>query len=442
MHKNLLKSIRSRTGRTGVLTADRYFKSIEACFNGGFCPTKIFNGASPEQWQKALKEAESRLTFASDGLKISQKRIKTGSEVPKGFIMTFDATITTPRRDRDKDVLMTSGANIDPQSALLFGHVPMLPIGSMISFNKSPTALRGRFGLADTDLGNDSAKLIEAKALRLSHGFWPINEDSYEPMDDEEGWLFKEFEIYEVTLTPAPSNVDAVIESYSRGMLKSAAYQAFGKKAFDERPAQGIGFTIKESVGDYSHEVTAPTEDQALALLEKSTITKHADCACHNKNNEPAVVPGITVEKDGSIRIRHEIVESLTRHDVRLILSADGTKASFYKQPDTKDAASPDGLGDMANMAECPKCGYEAPMSAFHKAHSDGLGSTEDNVPAMREPAKSFSDLRKEVVASAFEASLEDVNQLFLQLRGVLDIAEARRESMRWQEISETLGID
>ncbi len=76
-------------------------------------------------------------------------------------------------------------------------------------------------------------------------------------------------------------------------------------------------------------------------------------------------------------------------------------------------------------------------MSEF-ATPSTGLGSTEDNVPA----ARSFDSLRKEIVAAAFTASEEEVSQLSLQLRGVLDIAEARRESMKWQETYESLGIE
>ncbi len=190
-----------------------------------------------------------------------------------------------------------------------------------------------------------------------------------------------------------------MIASYSRGDLKSMAFKGWAKKQFDARPVQGVGFSVKQTLGDYTVEASAPTEEAAIALMNKAAQPEKP-CGCKDAVIEtPAVEP---VAEDKS--------------------------------------ASPEGLGGMANVACCPECGHEAPMSAFVAPYSDGLGSQEDNIPSVQ--PRSFDSLRKEIVAAAFAASVEEVSQLSLQLRGVLDIAEARRESMKWQETYESLGIE
>jgi len=255
----LLKSIRDRTGRSGVMTADRYLRSIEACFDGGFCPTKLFKSATPEQWKAAIEESERRLTFTHNALKIGTKSIKSGSDAGKGLLMSFDCTVTTPRRDRDKDYLITSGAMLDPQAPLLWQHSGMMPLGPQLGQSKSPDRLRGKFGIADTELGGDAAKLVEAGALRISHGFEP-EDGGWEANDDGEGYTFSKFTIFEVSLVSVPSNVDAVITAFSRNELKSEAVRAWGKKEFDGRK------TMVAVPGCSCHEKAAEKPPEAKAM--------------------------------------------------------------------------------------------------------------------------------------------------------------------------------
>ncbi|HTI50348.1 MAG TPA: HK97 family phage prohead protease [Planctomycetaceae bacterium] len=480
MHERLIESIRSRKGRSGVLTADRYFRSIEGCFEGGFCPTKLFKEASPEQWAKALKEAENRFTYAGP-LKINRKSLKTGAEVGPGMLMTFDCVITTPKRDRDKDILDTAGASLDKAAPLLWQHIPIQPLGPQLAQSKSPSALRGKFGIADTELGLDAAKLVEAGALRISHGFDP---EEYEPIDDGEGWHFKKFEVYEVSLVSIPSNTDAVITAYSRGTLKNEAVRAWAKKAFDERKPQGVG----------------------LGTVEVSVEVKERACTCHEK----AVVPykpttkadqGEAWDADSAVSSLRSWAKGsdseldLTKSDHRdrykqgfTVVTGDGTNLGDYHLPHHKVASgslevvfrgvaaamgalhgarggtslsSTDEAGAKAHLAKhyeqfgekppeksmdpgmgmCKACGHKAPMSEFMTPEEPDADIGTDDDEDMGMP-KSFDELRMEIVRRSFDTEPAEIGHLVLQLRGVLDLAEARQEDRKWQEVSESLGLE
>ena len=68
MLEQLVASARSNS--RGIVTADSYFRSIETCFDGEFCPIKLFGAATQEKWVESLKEAESRLTYSHAEMEI------------------------------------------------------------------------------------------------------------------------------------------------------------------------------------------------------------------------------------------------------------------------------------------------------------------------------------------------------------------------------------
>ncbi len=287
---DIIKAISSRTGRYGVLTADRYFRSIEQCFDGGFCPVKLFNAASQGEWSKILKESEGTLTYSNADMRVTgdiQKYESTAFEVKykslfkeiavKPLVM-FDAIVTTTTRDRDRDVMETKGAELDPAAPLLWQHIPLQPIGALIGELKDQRTddmLPARFAIADTELGRDAATLVEMGALRISHGFDPKD---FEPMDDDEGWHFKEFEIFEVSLVSVPANKDAVITAFSREKLHSPLIRGWAEKMHQERPVQGIGYSSRMKHGNLEFEFTAPTKEGVQELIDMQE--KNKSCSC------------------------------------------------------------------------------------------------------------------------------------------------------------------
>jgi hypothetical protein len=275
--EQLLESIRKRKSRTGIVTADRYFREVEGCFNGGFCPVKHVGADSDSQWSKALKEAESKLTFSHNAMRVDQKSIKSSDN--SEFIAEFDAIITTTRRDRDGDVLQTKGAELDGDGPLLWQHVAMAPIGRGIKVLKhTASVLKERLGVVDTALGLDAVKLIKARVLRISHGFEP---KEFEPMDDEQGWEFSKFLIYERSVVSIPSNVDAVITSFTgksfRSDLAKGWYDSVRQVSGKRRKSVA---TVPAEIDDEPSVLASVDEESGLWVMRTAAAdTKGCTCS-------------------------------------------------------------------------------------------------------------------------------------------------------------------
>lgn len=240
-----LASVKQRNSRDGIVTADRYFRSIEGCFNGGFCPNILFsNGAD---WPTALKEAESRLTFSLPEFQFDTKSFDDGTDIGDGIRAVVDGILTTTKQDRDGDILQTKGAAVDKNMPFLWQHIPLSPIGGLKEvLRHTDDMLLCRFFIVDTELGRDAAMLIKAGALRLSHGFQPTD---IEPMKDA-GWLIKAFEIFEGSAVSIPSNVGAVFTSYSDGKFHHPLVKQWAKKLYDERPTTvNVSLSVDELRG-------------------------------------------------------------------------------------------------------------------------------------------------------------------------------------------------
>ena len=212
---------------------------------------------SESAFEWAIKEAAGRFTWLedesipSDGERIDEKffddsanlkrfKLPEDAEMPKNALMVFRNKITTNDEDRDGDVLHTEGATIDMPLPLLWQHNSALPIGKMLAVDKHTAKMLRVFSvLLDMNpLTEDTAKLIEAGVLRISHGFIPkVYEPRSEPSKNVpyDGFDIREFEIMEESTVSVPSNRGAVIEMYSRDSFKSGVMQAVGKTLFDNR---------------------------------------------------------------------------------------------------------------------------------------------------------------------------------------------------------------
>ena len=382
----LLKSIRARKSRRGVLTADRYFRAIEGCFEGGFCPVKLFEKGTDRQWKRALKEASCQLTYSTDRTIVLPESIKGITDAPKS-LMEFSAVITTSRVDRDKDILETKGASLDPAAPLLWQHIPLQPIGKLIrQLEKTKNRLTGQFAIADTELGRDAATLVEMGALRISHGFDP---DEYEPREDvEEGWLFKGFEIYEVSLVSVPSNKDAVITAWSRSALKSGLIGGWAKSIHDKRPVQGIGFD-------------PPVEESS-------------ECSCH-KGAEQVETP-----------------EAVEPAEVKAVDN------DSNEVPDADEQLDMLGHCKAAHTCAAEMCG----MDGEHKPYAEKCRGHLAKALEMYKPEeKSFSELALKVKQAASQASHAELTGLVLSLSGWRDLLEAREVASERQALSAELGL-
>lgn len=265
----LITAIKSRTGRTGLLTADRYVRSVLDCV-AGQC---INIGGCPDEWQKAVREAENKLTHSHPDMTL---KVASGVQIEKA-VLVFDCNVTTPKRDRDRDVLETKGGILDPRAPLLFNHMTINTTGVLVSeLSRTESVLPARCAIADTAFGRDMAVLTELGALRISHGFDPLE---FEPLKDE-GWYIKKFEIYEISLVPIPSNTDAVITAFSRGKLHEPLVKAWAEKKFRRRvKVHPVGVSFKQRIGDIEQEFTAPDHDELKLVIAASMPDE--SCACH-----------------------------------------------------------------------------------------------------------------------------------------------------------------
>ena len=266
---DLLESARNRPRRSRLMTADRYVRSMEACFTGGNCPTHLFQSASPGEWERSLKEAEARLVWTDPAATLDAhvRRQPEGSQrLTDGAVMDFEAIITTTRRDRDQDVMESSGAVVDPSAVLLWQHVPLLPIGRLLRVTERTDArVKARLSIADTELGRDAAVLAEFGALKVSHGFEPLE---FEPLPDA-GWHIKRFEIYEISLVSVPSNRDAVITALSRNKLRCPLMKEWASGVYRRRAVQGLGAAL-EGTGVHAKGIT-PEGSELCACQRRPT---------------------------------------------------------------------------------------------------------------------------------------------------------------------------
>lgn len=229
---------------SGLSVAGQYMKGWFDCIDSDACDyLKNLN------LQEAIKRADNTLTWCdskatpSDATSIkgedfdaSLKRFKLpdGIEVPKNSLMVFRNVITTNDEDRDGDVLQTRGAKIDTPMPLLWQHNSALPIGKMLGVDKHTDKLLRVFSvlLDMNDLTEDTAKLIEAGAMRISHGFIPLKFKEREEDSKRVPWRgfeINEFEIMEESVVSVPSNRAAVIDMSSRDAFKSPEMKTIGR---------------------------------------------------------------------------------------------------------------------------------------------------------------------------------------------------------------------
>lgn len=191
---------------------------------------ELRGGASP---RKLFGEAKKRLTFTSSGMAIV--KADEAEEGNKNILGTLNLVISSRKRDRDGDVLEPSGAEPDPKMPLLWQHFWSEPIGALTQITKQNSArIAGEFTVANTALGQDAWMLCEVGALRVSHGFDPIEYEAILEKDDEgyecwTGWHVTRYAILETSLVSVPSNTDAVVTAMSRAKLHHPAVKAWAQ---------------------------------------------------------------------------------------------------------------------------------------------------------------------------------------------------------------------
>jgi HK97 family phage prohead protease len=132
---------------------------------------------------------------------------------------TIEHIITKRVVDRAGDVVEPRGGRFDAYKknpVVLFGHDSWnFPVGRNLSLTPSDTEIAAVTQFAGLDQAHPEAetayRLARDGFLKAwSIGFMPITWSEDKALPHQDGWWFKEWELYEYSLVPIPANPDAV----------------------------------------------------------------------------------------------------------------------------------------------------------------------------------------------------------------------------------------
>lgn len=374
-HDKLLKLIKSRSSKqsefsTGISTGDRFAKTLQQCVGSDLCYRYGANGNV--SFDDAVKRAGNVLTYNNADMEVddiyvdfkSRFEKDTEIELPKNTLMVFKHVLTTPRKDRDGDILRTQGAKPDPKMLLLWQHVHTLPIGKAIRVvEHTSKTLNMLTAIVDiNELAQDAAVMVDNGMGRFSHGFRALSfSDMKAEVGDttgKGGFDVKSFEIMEESLVSVPSNPDAettevMLDLIEGDKLTSSMMKAFGKKLrTDSKTTTVAGGLPDHLVGD-KHAGTEKGADGHDCGCGK----KPAECGCGKKPPEKADDGG-SEESAGSEKAAKNEKMTCPNCDEGVI-EADGTcpECGWNKgEPSEKDTDENSAESDMgADLKDKPK---------------------------------------------------------------------------------------
>ena len=233
----------------GILTGDKYASTLQDVVGSDLCYRYGSNKST--SFSDAIKKASQTLTYNNEemvvediyGTEVKAGKIE-GIELPKNTLMAFRHILTTPKKDRDGDILLTKGAEPDPNMLLLWQHVSTLPIGKSLRVVKhTDDILVMDSCIVDmNELCHDAAVMIENKMGRFSHGF---KATEFEAIKGG-GFEIQKFEIMEESLVSVPANTDAevlevILDLVESDKLTSSMMKSYGNHIRGLRPKQVAG---------------------------------------------------------------------------------------------------------------------------------------------------------------------------------------------------------
>lgn len=320
-HEQLLKALKARKQRKslvghGITTADRYVRTVSDCVGSDECE-RLYSEAF-KNLPETLKESAAKLVYCNPDMVLEESaNLKTNSsdfkslliekadeetpELPPNTLMVFRHVLTTPRKDRDGDVLRTNGAQVDPKMVLLWQHIHTLPIGKLLQVvEHSSSVLRNVSALIDmNELAHDSAVMLENGMGRFSHGFraleWEQLKESEGDTTGPAGFDIKVFEIMEESLVSVPSNIDAETEEVlmtlagSKRLKSDLVHRFIAQRIKQHRNVStpGVdmpnGTQLSLKLGGMELELTKFGDDE----IETKTVTKTktASCSCDDPDS-------------------------------------------------------------------------------------------------------------------------------------------------------------
>lgn len=287
VHQQLIAKLHQRSERKeqfgyGLRTADDYVRTITQCV-GGECE-RLYPGQKLTA-DALIKEASQKLAYSNPDMIVKQVGMEDMPwEMPKNTLMVFDHVLTTPRKDRDGDILRTEGAELDEKMLLLWQHIYTLPIGKMLGvLEHTKNVLRLASAIVDmNELAHDSAVMIENKMGRFSHGFQVLDFSELKDSDGDGmpgGFDITKYSIIEESLVSIPSNpdaetVDILLSLVGQKKLKSMPVTRYAKSIREQQP-------LSVSVPDMQRKTAVLTLGGLRAEVPIIEEKQSDPCKCH-----------------------------------------------------------------------------------------------------------------------------------------------------------------
>ena len=181
----LLQAIKKRQAENrekgfhyGISTADRFVKTIRECVGSDMCYR--YASSKEHSFEDVLKRAKNTLVYSKSDLEVEEIEYEkkegvilkevNGITLPKNTLMVFTHKLTSPKQDRDGDILRSEGARLDPKMLLLWQHVPTLPIGKLLRVEQQTEKfVEVTSCIVDiNDLSHDAAVMVDNDMARLT----------------------------------------------------------------------------------------------------------------------------------------------------------------------------------------------------------------------------------------------------------------------------------
>ena len=253
MNDQLLQSIRGRkTKKTpfgfGITTADKYVMTLLNAVGSDMCHRVASKDLT--SFSDVLTKAANTLVYSNEDAEVHEKatlvdasKLPEGVELPKNCLMIFRHTLTTPRKDRDGDILHSEGMIVDPKLLLLWQHMHTVPIGKMLAIATQNTKTLDLWScIVDmNEISHDSAVMVDNGMGRFSHGFRAIEFNEIKAgSEGDSGFEITKAEIMEESLVSVPANTDAdtqevILSLVENGKLTSPVFKEYGKSIRENR---------------------------------------------------------------------------------------------------------------------------------------------------------------------------------------------------------------
>lgn len=422
-----------REGVYGIRRAYDYVSPFVGCVGDEACRKAFFPGLadllSTAKLGEMLKASEQTLVYSNEDTVPVHEKLFTSSgtmmdfcksieiDMPAKTIMVFANVVTTPKKDRDGDRLMTEGAIVDKQMPLLWHHMLPMPIGKMLKvLEHTADRLVVATALIDSPMGNDAALLTEFGALRISHGFRPLEFELLNEGKSDSGFKVTKFEIMEESEVSVPSNTDAVITAFARGKLHDPTVKQWAKTYHDTRPVRVPGMSLPvKTEGCKCHEKEKLVEFIKTADAETLAALKEALGVKENPNAPygHCVTCGSVLKEDGTC----------TNANCGQIQSA---------TPPANKAGRVLSSANMKKLEQAKEILAEVLAAATVKTEDDDAGDTEDEeLSPLRQP----EDTTFAGVVQFLEKTLDRST-----LAAVKSIVERRDAKLEDAELLEAIG--